>query len=92
MKKHLIIGIIVVLACVVLAVLVAGNVHVIYGEGFKRPKVIRKDTFTFAETYINLDNISGKDWEVVEKEHPVSAENLLRRGLIWRGDKAPAQP
>lgn len=76
-------GAITFLIILVLAIVIFfGNVHIISGGGLAAPRVVRKESFGFSETFVNIDTITHMPWIAAESRYPLSCAVLQREGLI----------
>jgi hypothetical protein len=59
-----------------------GLVHVITGSNLPAPHVVRKHTFGYSETFINIDKITGMPWVFAKSKYPVGCKVLQDKGHI----------
>jgi hypothetical protein len=69
-------------AAVILIVVGLGFVHIIAGSSLSAPHVVRKGTFGYSETFINIDRITGMPWVFAKSKYPVGCRVLQDEGLI----------
>ena len=70
--------------------LFCGNFHIITGEGFI-VKIIRKQSFTIEETFINVDKISRMPYYVALMKYPISVRALQDNKLIMTDEEIKQQ-
>ena len=59
-----------------------GNFHIVQGSGIEGFKFIRKASFTFDETFINIDKITGMPYFAAQMRYPLATRALQREGYI----------
>jgi hypothetical protein len=69
-------------AAVILVVVGLGFVHIITGSSLSAPHIVRKGTFGYSETFINIDRITGMPWVFAKSKYPVGCRVLQDKGHI----------
>ncbi|OHB75927.1 MAG: hypothetical protein A2Z25_01635 [Planctomycetes bacterium RBG_16_55_9] len=59
-----------------------GFIHIITGSNLSVPDVVKKDTFGYTETFINIDEITGMPWLFAKSTHPIGCKVLQEKGYI----------
>jgi len=59
-----------------------GFVHVITGSSLSLPRMVRKDSFGYSETFINIDKITGMPWVFAKSKYPIGCRVLQDKGHI----------
>ena len=59
-----------------------GKVHIISGGSLDSPRIVKKESFGFSETFIKIDTITGMPWISARSRYPVSCAVLERERLI----------
>ncbi|MHC4118221.1 MAG: hypothetical protein ACYSWO_12005 [Planctomycetota bacterium] len=59
-----------------------GFIHVITGSNLPTARVVRKDTFGYSETFINIDKITGMPWVFAKARYPIGCKVLQDQGHI----------
>ena|ERR1039458_767017 len=67
--------------------LLTGTFRLYYGRGLD-PKIVTKDSFSFVDTIVNLDNILGQPRVVVAAEHPAIKTQLEAMGVLETDETA----
>lgn len=75
-------AVVLVIVLLVIAAMFFGNVHVISGGSLDSPRIVRKESFGFSETFIKIDSITGMPWISARSRHPLSCAVLERERLI----------
>lgn len=78
--RHLVAGTVIIVSCVTVAFL--GMVHLVNGSDYKGPTIVRKASFGFSETFINMDQITGMPMLAARMQYPLSIRALQRVGVI----------
>ncbi len=60
----------------------SGFVHVITGSNLPNARVVRRDTFGYGETFINIDKITGMPWVFAKSKYPIGCKVLQDKGHI----------
>jgi hypothetical protein len=66
----------------ILIVIGFGFVHVITGSSLSTPRVVRKDSFGYGETFVHIDKITGMPWVFAKSKYPIGCRVLQERGHI----------
>ncbi|UCD30170.1 MAG: zinc ribbon domain-containing protein, partial [Planctomycetota bacterium] len=66
----------------ILIVIGFGFVHVITGSSLSTPRVVRKDSFGYGETFIHIDKITGMPWVFAKSKYPIGCKVLQEKGHI----------
>lgn len=59
-----------------------GFIHIITGSNLSYPDVVKKDSFGYSETFINIDKITGMPWLFARSRHPIGCKVLQKKGYI----------
>lgn len=59
-----------------------GFIHVITGSNLSHPDVVKKDSFGYSETFINIDRITSMPWLFARSRHPIGCKVLQEKGYI----------
>ncbi len=59
-----------------------GFVHVITGSNLASSRIVRKGTFAYSETFINIDKITGMPWVFAKSKYPIGCRVLQEKGHI----------
>ena len=59
-----------------------GFVHVISGSNLPTPRIVRKDSFSYSETFISVDKITGMPWVFAKAKYPIGCKVLQHKGHI----------
>lgn len=59
-----------------------GNVHLITGSEIEGFRLVRKGSFGFSETFINVDMITGMPWLAAQTRFPIGCRILQREEII----------
>jgi hypothetical protein len=59
-----------------------GFIHIINGSNLSYPEVVKKDSFGYSETFINIDKITGMPWLFARSRHPIGCKVLQKKGYI----------
>lgn len=59
-----------------------GMVHLVAGADYKGPTIVKKASFGFSETFINMDQITGMPMLAARIQYPLSIRALQRAGVI----------
>ena len=59
-----------------------GFVHVITGSNLPAPHIVRKSSFGYRETFINIDRVTGMPWVFARSRYPVGCRVLQETGHI----------
>ncbi len=89
MKKKFVILALAILA--VAAIVTLGNVHLVIGPGFRRPKILRKDRFGFRETWIDLKKMDVQSIAQARARY-ISYDALKRAGFIIERPNTDSSP
>ena len=81
-KKWPKIAAVVLLTAVILIVAGFGFLHVINGSSLSAPYIVRKDSFGYSETFINIDKITGTPWIFAKLKYPIGCKILQDSGHI----------
>lgn len=80
-SQKLTIAALIVLVLIIVAIFF-GNIHIITGSNLGSPRIVRKESFGFSETFINIDTITHMPWIAAKSRYPLSCAVLQREGLI----------
>ena len=75
-------AVVALLAAAIPVVIAFGFVHVITGSNLKVPDVVKKDSFGYSETFINIDEITAMPWLFARSRHPIGCKVLQEKGYI----------
>ncbi len=70
------------LVAAILIVIGFGFVHVITGSSLSTPRVVRKDSFGYGETFVHIDKITGMPWVFAKSKYPIGCRVLQDKGHI----------
>ena len=59
-----------------------GSVHVITGSNLAPSRIVRKGSFGYSETFINIDKITGMPWVFAKSRFPIGCKVLQEKGHI----------
>lgn len=59
-----------------------GFVHVITGTNLASTRIVRKGSFGYSETLINIDKITGMPWVFAKSKYPIGCKVLQEKGHI----------
>jgi hypothetical protein len=59
-----------------------GFVHVITGTNLESTRIVRKGSFGYSETLINIDKITGMPWVFAKSKYPIGCKVLQEKGHI----------
>ena len=59
-----------------------GFFHVITGSNLESSRIVRKDSFGYSETVINIDKITGMPWVFARSNYPLGCKVLQAKGHI----------
>ena len=65
-----------------IGVITFGNIHLVTGESINGFRIIPKVSFGFAETFINIDAITGMPSIFAQSQYPISIRALRKSRLI----------
>ena len=72
----------VLLAAAVVLFVSLGFMHVITGSNLENPRIVAKGSFGYAETFINIDKITGMPWVFAKSKYPIGCKVLQDEGHI----------
>lgn len=72
----------VLLAVIAVIVVGLGFVHVISGSNLPSRRIVRKGSFGYVETFINIDKITGMPWVFAKSKYPIGCKVLQEKGHI----------
>jgi hypothetical protein len=72
----------VLLLAIALTVVGSGFVHVISGSNLESRRIVRKASFGYNETFINIDKITGMPWVFAKSKYPIGCKVLQDEGHI----------
>lgn len=75
-------GIVLLLAAAIPVFIGFGFIHIITGSNLSTPDVVKKDSFGYSETFINIDKITGMPWLFARSRHPIGCKVLQEKGYI----------
>ena len=59
-----------------------GFVHVIGGSNLDSWRIVRKGSFGYSETFINIDKVTGMPWVFAKSKYPIGCKVLQEKGHI----------
>ena len=59
-----------------------GKYHIVTSSSQQYPKLIKKQSFGFTETFINIDEITGMPFAAAKSRYPLSVKVLQREDII----------
>ena len=59
-----------------------GFVHVVSGSNLPSRRIVRKGSFGYSETFINIDKITGMPWVFAKSKYPIGCKVLQEKGHI----------
>jgi hypothetical protein len=71
-----------VILLAIIAGMILGNIHVISGARLESPRIVKRESFGFSETFINIDTITHMPWISAQSRYPLSCAVLMRERLI----------
>ena len=74
-----------ILFVIFICFLITGNVHIISGSRISFPKIVKKESFGFKETFINLDEITSMTG--ASSRYPIAIRVLQKYGYIESNDE-----
>jgi DNA-directed RNA polymerase subunit RPC12/RpoP len=81
-KKWSHVAVVALLAAAIPIFIGFGFVHIITGSNLPAPDVVKKDSFGYSETFINIDKITGMPWLFAKSRHPIGCKVLQEKGYI----------
>jgi DNA-directed RNA polymerase subunit RPC12/RpoP len=75
-------GNIILLAAAIAIFIGFGFIHIITGSNLPTPDIVKKDSFGYSETFINIDKITGMPWLFARSRHPIGCKVLQEKGYI----------
>jgi hypothetical protein len=66
---------------------ITANIHIISGSGISFPKIVKKESFGFKETFINIDEITSMPSFSASSLHPIGLRVLQNLGYIESDDE-----
>jgi RNA polymerase subunit RPABC4/transcription elongation factor Spt4 len=69
-------------AAAVILIVGLGFLHVITGSNLENPRIVAKGSFGYAETFINIDKITGMPWVFAKSKYPIGCKVLQDKGHI----------
>ena len=81
-KKWNHVAVVALLAAAITIFIGLGFVHIITGSNLPAPDVVKKDSFGYSETFINIDKITGMPWLFAKSRHPIGCKVLQEKGYI----------
>jgi DNA-directed RNA polymerase subunit M/transcription elongation factor TFIIS len=70
------------LAAAIPVVIGLGFVHVITGSSLSVPRIVRKSSFGYSETIIDIGKITGMPWVFAKSKYPIGCRVLQDKGHI----------
>ncbi len=87
--RRLAVGALILASCT--AGVIFGMVHLVTGSDYKGPTLIRKASFGFSETFINMDQITGMPMLAARTQYPLSIRALQKAGAIETDEQMAAR-
>ena len=75
-------AVVALLAAMVTVFIGFGFIHIITGTNLSYPDVIKKDSFGYSETFINIDTITSMPWLFAKSTYPIGCKVLQKNGYI----------
>ncbi|UCE49898.1 MAG: hypothetical protein JSW47_07035 [Phycisphaerales bacterium] len=72
----------VLLVAATVVIIGLGFVHVISGSNLPSRRIVRKGSFGYSETFINIDKITGMPWVFAKSKYPIGCKVLQEKGHI----------
>lgn len=73
--------IVVMIGAIVVLIILAGNFHIVTGSSINF-RIIRKASFSFDETFVNLDKITNMPLIFAKSQYPLSIKALQDAGIL----------
>jgi DNA-directed RNA polymerase subunit RPC12/RpoP len=75
-------GTVLLLAAAIPVLIGLGFIHIITGSNLPTPDIVKKNSFGYSETFINIDKITGMPWLFARSRHPIGCKVLQEKGYI----------
>lgn len=76
-----------ILFVIFICFLITANVHIISGSRISFPKIVKKESFGFKETFINIDEITSMPFISAKSRYPIAVRILQKYDYIEDDDE-----